>query len=198
MSHSETKTIEIPFVKKNESDLPKIQLTYYNTKTKKNETFLVYDYIGHFEKFGLEWIQNDLGLKYVVKRDNSDKKKIKKQLTLSQQTRKKICLDESRVWNMENSWELTKSGTNGRISYLIGYLENENLMKSMLGIKGSSYDFTTLSAEVKTSYLYRLTKFVHFRKANTKSNDYFYSKHSLSFTVIMHVLNTPVLRFTDR
>ena len=89
MSHPETKTIKVPFVKKNESDLPKIKLTYYNTNTKKNETFLVYDYIGHFEKFGLEWIQNDLGLKYVVKIDNSDKKKIKKQLTLSQQTRKK-------------------------------------------------------------------------------------------------------------
>ena len=99
---------------------------------------------------------------------------------------------------MENSWELNKSATNGRISYLISYLENENLMKSMLGIKGPSFDFTTLSAEVKTSYLYRLTKFVHYGKPNTKSNDYFYSKHSLSFTVIMHVLNTSVLRFTDR
>ena len=64
MSHS--------FVKPNESDLSKIQLTYYNTKTTKNETFLVYDYIGHCEKFGLEWIQNDLGLRYAVKIDNSD------------------------------------------------------------------------------------------------------------------------------
>ena len=99
---------------------------------------------------------------------------------------------------MENSWELNKSATNGRISYLISSLEKENLTKSMLGIKGSSYDFTTLSAEVKTSYLYKLTKFVHFRKPNTKKSDYFYSKHSLSFMVIMHVLNTPVLRFTDR
>ena len=91
MSHPETKTIKVPFVKKNKSDLSKIKLTYYNTNTKKNETFLVYDYIGHFEKFGLEQIQNDLGLKYVVKIDNSDKKKIK-QLTLSQQTRKKFVL----------------------------------------------------------------------------------------------------------
>ena len=33
MSHPETKTIEIPFVKKNESDLPKIKLTYFNTTT---------------------------------------------------------------------------------------------------------------------------------------------------------------------
>ena len=35
MSHPETKTIEIPFVKKNESDPPKITLTYFNTTTKK-------------------------------------------------------------------------------------------------------------------------------------------------------------------
>ena len=33
ISHPETKTIEIPFVKKNESDLPKIKLTYFNTTT---------------------------------------------------------------------------------------------------------------------------------------------------------------------
>ena len=40
MSHPETKTIEIPFVKKNESDLPKIKLTYFNSTTTKNEDFL--------------------------------------------------------------------------------------------------------------------------------------------------------------
>ena len=40
MSHPETKTIEIPFVKKNESDLPKIKLTYFNSTTKKMRTFL--------------------------------------------------------------------------------------------------------------------------------------------------------------
>ena len=40
MSHPETKTTEIPFVKKNESDLPKIKLTYFNsTATKKMRTF---------------------------------------------------------------------------------------------------------------------------------------------------------------
>ena len=89
MSHPETKTIKVPFVKKNESDLPKIKLTYYNTNTKKNETFLVYDYIGHFEKFGLEWIQNDSGLKYVVKIDNSDKKKIKKTINFKSANKKK-------------------------------------------------------------------------------------------------------------
>ena len=40
MSHPETKTIEIPFVKNNKAELPKIKLTYFNTTTKKMRTFL--------------------------------------------------------------------------------------------------------------------------------------------------------------
>ena len=45
MSNPETKTVEIAFVKKNESDLPKLKFQYFNTTTKKNEKFEVYDYI---------------------------------------------------------------------------------------------------------------------------------------------------------
>ena len=41
ISNSETKTVKIPFVKKDESDLPKIKLTYFNKTTEKNEDFLV-------------------------------------------------------------------------------------------------------------------------------------------------------------
>ena len=70
--------------------MPKIELTYYNPTTKKKEKFLVYDYIGHFEKFSFDWIQNDIGLRYSVKIDNSNKNKIKKHLTLSRETRKKF------------------------------------------------------------------------------------------------------------
>ena len=35
ISNQETKTLLLPFVKKDESDLPKIKLTYFNTTTKK-------------------------------------------------------------------------------------------------------------------------------------------------------------------
>ena len=35
ISHPETKSIEIPFVKKNETELPKKKLTFFNTITKK-------------------------------------------------------------------------------------------------------------------------------------------------------------------
>ena len=39
MSHPKTKTVEIPFVKKGESDLPKLKFTYFNTSTKKMKIF---------------------------------------------------------------------------------------------------------------------------------------------------------------
>ena len=80
MSHPETKTVEILFVKKSESDLQRIKLTYYNTKTTKNDDFFMYDYIQHLKKFEFEWIQNDLVLKYRIKINNSDSKKIKNSL----------------------------------------------------------------------------------------------------------------------
>ena len=53
MSHPETKAVEIPFVKKSESDLPRIKLTYNNTTTTKNEEFFMYDYIGHLKSLDL-------------------------------------------------------------------------------------------------------------------------------------------------
>ena len=37
ISNTKIKTLLLPFVKKDESDLPKIKLTYFNTNTKKNE-----------------------------------------------------------------------------------------------------------------------------------------------------------------
>ena len=47
MSHPEIKTVEIPFLKENESDLPRIKFSSYNVTTKKNVDFFFYDYIGH-------------------------------------------------------------------------------------------------------------------------------------------------------
>ena len=57
MSNPETKTVQIPFVKKNESDLPKLKFEYFNSTTEKNEKFDAYDYKNHLKKFGFEWIQ---------------------------------------------------------------------------------------------------------------------------------------------
>ena len=105
MSHPETKTVQIPFVKKSKSDLPKLKFTYFNTTTTKTEDLFIYNYFCHFKKFGFEWNKNDLRLNYKIKIDPTDNKKIEKKLTLDRLTRKKICLDESRVWNMKMNWK---------------------------------------------------------------------------------------------
>ena len=56
----------IPFVKKDESGLPRIKLTYFNTTTNKNEDFLIYDYHKHLEKFGFTWEHKTQGIKYGI------------------------------------------------------------------------------------------------------------------------------------
>ena len=61
-------------------------LQYNNNK---NEDFFIYDYIEHLKKFAFEWIQNDLGLKYRIKIDNSDSKKNKKTAYFEQINEKK-------------------------------------------------------------------------------------------------------------
>ena len=63
MSHPETKTIQIPFVKKNESDLPKLKLTYFNTKTKKMKIFycmIIWDILKNLDLNGIVmlWVLN--------------------------------------------------------------------------------------------------------------------------------------------
>ena len=121
ISHPEIKSIEIPFVKKNETELPKKKLTFFNTITKKNEDFTFYDYVGHLEKFGYEW--NKEGFKYEIKIKN---KKIIKKLTLEKQQRIDFNVDASRIFNTQ------RNGSSGIISFLMGYLENTNLLKNIL------------------------------------------------------------------
>ena len=74
--HPETNTIIIPFVKKNESDLPKLKSSYFNISSEKNEDFLMSDYVGHLKKFGFEWNHNALDFKFEIKIDDKKIKKI--------------------------------------------------------------------------------------------------------------------------
>ena len=94
ISNPETKTIKIPFQKKNESDLLKLKLTYFNTTTKRNEDFLMYDYIGYLKKFGFELNQNAMDFKFEIKIDN---KKIKKKNFFIKKYKKKYL-----YWSIQN------------------------------------------------------------------------------------------------
>ena len=142
-------------------------LQYNNNK---NEEFFMYDYIEHLKKFRFEWIQNDLGLKYRIKIDNSDSKKIKKQLTLSRSTRKKICLHESRIWNMKMTWKNNESALDkSRLSFLVGYLYDKKMLKLLIGINNVLQSVTLKTHrgrptnESNTDIFYSTKKLFHLR-----------------------------------
>ena len=144
ISNLETKSIQIPLIKESEADLARIKLTYFNTSTKKYEKFEIYDYLEHFKTYGCEWTNDILKFKYEIKLVLGKIQKKRKKKPLDKTTRKKIYIDESRVWKMSMRWPKNKPFI-GRISYLMGYLYNENHVKSSLGITGSSFDFTKLT-----------------------------------------------------
>ena len=83
----------------------------------------MYDYIRHF---GLEWYQKDLKHYYGTKIDKTDNKKIDKKL--DRLTRKKNCIDESRVWNMKNIWQKNNSARDN--SRLRGIFVQRTIFKS--------------------------------------------------------------------
>ena len=202
MSHPETKTVQISFGKKNESDLPKLKLTFFNTSIQKNEGFFMYDYIGHFEKFGLEWYQKDLKLYYGIKIDKTDNQKIEKRLTLDRLTRKKICIDDGRVWNMKSTWKKNNSARdNSRLTFSEGYLYNEQHLKVLIGTTTSSYDFTSLTSQEKTGYLQRLTLYLHkgVKPTNSYKLSVFFSFIiNLPATILIYISSQSIVRYTDR
>ena len=67
ISNLETKSIQIPLIKKSEADLARIKLTYFNASTKKYEEFEIYDYLEHFKTYGFEWDNDILKFKYEIK-----------------------------------------------------------------------------------------------------------------------------------
>ena len=148
ISNLETKSIQIPLIKKSEADLARIKLTYFNTSAKKYKKFEIYDYLEHFKTYGFEWTNDILKFKYEIKLVSG---KIQKKTILDKTTRKKICIVESRVWNISMRWPKNKPFI-GRISYLTRYLYNENHVKSLLGITSSSFGFTKLTNSRKNAF----------------------------------------------
>ena len=200
MSHPETKTIEIPFVKKNESDLPKIKLTYFNSTTTKNEDFFIYDFIEHFKKFGFEWNKDGLGLNYQIKIDPTDAEKIQKKLTLAKLSRKKIWTDEIRFWNMKTKWRKNDfAKDSSRLSFLVSYLYDEQKLKTLLKITGTEHDFTSMTPEEKNDFLNRLTKAAHKQSDLCHGNAHtFFSGANGSSVVLFYLLSYAVLRYTQK
>ena len=116
-------------------------------------------------------------------------------MTLDRLARKMLCLDESRVWNMKMSWTKDKSAFGGRISYLTGYLENEILMKSLMGVTGSSFDFTTVTSPYKNAYL---NAYVLDKSRLGEFEVFFSSSNDVFKKVVLHYFSSSVVRSINR
>ena len=79
--------------------MPAIKYTFYNTTTQKQEEVEFYNYCLHLEKFGFLWRDSNLEFWYSVI-PSTDKKKLIKRTSMGKSTRKKLFLDESRIWNL--------------------------------------------------------------------------------------------------
>ena len=103
---------------------------------------------------------------------------------------------------MKNTWQKNNSARdNSRLTFLEGYLYNEQHLKVLIGITTSSYDFTSLTPQEKTGYLQRLTLNLH--KGVKPTNFYnlsvfFSSIIDLPATILIFILIQSIVRYTDR
>ena len=196
ISNTETKTLEIPFEKKNETDLPKKKRTYFDFETKSNKDFYVYDYVGDFKKFGFLWKDTRIGLVYEIDVIGN---KLRKILTMSRNERKKLAIDETRVWNIKMTRKKNNTSTDrSRISFSEGCLYNESDIKTAFGINDNSFDFTALSAAQKSTNLLKILKTNHSQQINTKNMPYFFSYYPFTFASIIHVRRNIWIFYADR
>ena len=93
---------------------PTHKACFYNTKIKRNEDILFYNYYKHLKKFEFEWENTAIYFKFSLNLSMDEKKYIKK-MTMSRETRLKLHIDESRIWNM--GMRNVK-----RNSYLLGFM----------------------------------------------------------------------------
>ena len=101
------------------------------------------------KKLGFTWEHKTLGIRYGIRISNSDNKKIKKQLTIKIDTRHKLNVHSTRIWNMANNWPGNKP-IGFRYPYLIYYLGDTRILESLIGVTGLSFNFQSISVAEKT------------------------------------------------
>ena len=146
-------------------------MSFYNSTTKKQENAEFYYYIQHFEKYGFVWEHSTLEFKYSVE-FFKDKSKLVRKITMGKNTRKKLFVDESRMWNMEQPIDSSIGSLLGTTrSIFLGYFWLESNAESLLRITGSSKDFRTTSIQEKSYYIREISRYLH---QNKKRSDFLY------------------------
>ena len=167
ISNPETKNFTIAVCKKSRIWPTKNKTNLFQHNYKKNKDFLVYGYYEH-------WEHKTLCIKYGIRISNSDSKKIKKQLTMKTDTRHKLNVGSTRIWNMTNNWPENKP-VGFRYSYLIDYLGDTRILESLIGVIGLVFNFQSISVAEKNGYLRRYWNIKLKNRIHGPLEDVFYS-----------------------
>ena len=147
------------------------------------------------KRFVFLWVDTRPGLVYEITVVGN---KLRKQLTMSRNERKKIVMDELRVWNMEKKWKKDSSAIDrSRISFSEGYLFFESRLKNEYNINSDSFDFPKLSKSEKTIKIVSYLKKFHDQKLNDIGYLYFFSFYPFSYASVIFVRNNIFIFYPD-
>ena len=148
------------------------------------------------QQHGFLWVDTRLELVYEITIVGN---KLRKQLTMSKNERKKIVMDESRVWDRNKTWKKDSSALDkSRISFSEGYFFFKNRIKSEFNMNGDSFDFTKLSKHEKTVKIVSYLKKFHDSKLNVRGYSHFFLFYPFSYATITFVRNNIFIVYPDR
>ena len=121
-----------------------------------NEETEFYNYFLHLQKFVFVWEHLAINFKYSVKL-SKDKLKLIKIMTMSKIARKKLFVEESRIWNLELPAtgraivppDSASSMSTKMRSILFGYMWYDVHVEALLNIKGSSRNLAAMGTTEK-------------------------------------------------
>ena len=112
-------------------------------------------------------------------------------------TRHKLNVDSTRIWNMTNNWPENKP-IGFRYSYLVDYLGDTRILESLIGVTGSSFNFQSISVAEKNGYLRRYSKIKLKNRSHGPLEDVFYSSFDKGYVVLAHYRNSNIVRYTKK
>ena len=112
-------------------------------------------------------------------------------------TRHKVNVDSTRIWNMTNNWPENKP-IGFRYSYLIDYLGDTRILESLIGVTGLSFNFESISVAEKNGYLKRYSNIKLKNRSHGPLEDVFYLPFDKGYVVLAHYTNINIVRYTKK